>query len=221
MQKKKEIRNWILIGESGCGKTELSLFLAKKKRKETGKTVHLIDMDQTKGMFRSRDFAEEMAKDGIEIISGAHFMDMPVVPHGVERLLSDEAVVNIMDVGGNEIGAVSLGQFSAFVNAAEAKVLYIINPYRNFSGTAENIKLLMEGIQNAGRVERISVICNPNVGEGTTAEDILNGYAALKERLQPLRLSAEALVLPDWVKEESVSQLSIPKWIITPYIKYP
>ena len=139
----------------------------------------------------------------------------------MERLLSDKSAVNIIDVGGNEIGAVSLGQFSTFVNAAEAQVLYIINPYRNFSGTAENIKMLMERIQKVGHIERVSVICNPNVGETTTAEDILEGYAILQKSLQPLKLTAEALVFPEWVREEAFSHLSIPKWIITPYIKYP
>ena len=52
-------RNFIFIGESGCGKTELSLNLSKRialMKKNMHEEVNLFDMDQTKTIFRSRDF---------------------------------------------------------------------------------------------------------------------------------------------------------------------
>jgi len=47
--------NFILIGEAGCGKSEISLNLAKYLAENSDKQVHLFDMDMTKPLFRSRD----------------------------------------------------------------------------------------------------------------------------------------------------------------------
>lgn len=221
MRVEKQIRNWVILGESGCGKTEVSLYLAKAKRKEGQKRVTLIDMDQTKGMFRSRDFADALQKEGINVVSGAHFMDMPVIPHGVEKLLLDKDVINILDVGGNEAGAVSLGQFSELINMDATKILYLLNPYRNFSRTTGDIKMLMESIQNIGQVKQVAVFCNPNVGAGTTEEDVLEGCKRMEGLLAPLGLEPEGLVIPCWVDGRAFSQLGVPIWAITPCIKYP
>ena len=50
-------KNIIFVGESGCGKTELALNCAVELAAAGEKTVNLIDMDQTKGVYRARDFA--------------------------------------------------------------------------------------------------------------------------------------------------------------------
>lgn len=216
-----QIRNWAVIGESGCGKTEVSIYLAKTKSKETAKHVTLIDMDQTKGMFRSRDFTNDLQTEGIEVISGAHFMDMPVIPHGIERLLLDEDAINILDAGGNEIGAVSLGQFSDLTNAPNMEILYLVNPYRSFSRAAEDIRQLMEGIQSVGHVEQVTIFCNPNLGAETSEQEILEGYARLEDLLLPLGLRPQGLVIPNWVDKSVFSGLKVPVWCITPCIEYP
>ena len=95
-------------------------------------------MDQTKGMYRSRDWKERVENDQIHVYCGEHFMDMPLVPHGMANKLDDENAVNILDVGGNEIGAVVLGQYSQWLNNENSVVFYIINPYRNFSGSKDS-----------------------------------------------------------------------------------
>lgn len=214
-------RNWVLIGEAGCGKTEAAMYLAQALHAEGNKRVNLIDMDQTKGMFRARDFSERLNAEGITTVEGMHFMDMPVVPPGVERLLADQEAVNVLDVGGNEIGAVAIGQFARKINTPDTAVLYLINPYRNFSGTTENIRILKENIQNVGGIRDVSIIANPNFGRNTTEQDILEGYDALLELLEPLGLKPMALIIPDWVDEAVFAHLQLPKWILKPYIKYP
>ena len=63
-------RNFIFIGESGCGKTELSLNLSKRialMKKNMHEEVNLFDMDQTKTIFRSRDFKSCLSKYNINI----------------------------------------------------------------------------------------------------------------------------------------------------------
>ena len=50
----------VFLGASGSGKTELSLNFAVAARQKTGRRLNFIDMDQTKGLFRARDFFDEL-----------------------------------------------------------------------------------------------------------------------------------------------------------------
>ena len=59
--------NFILIGEAGCGKSEIALNLAKYFAETQQKEVHLFDMDMTKPLFRSRDLLRS------EEFAGIHF----------------------------------------------------------------------------------------------------------------------------------------------------
>lgn len=213
-------RNFVLIGESGSGKSEIALFLAKKLSGYTNKKIQLIDMDQTKGMYRSRDWKERIENDQIHVYCGEHFMDMPLVPHGMERMLEDENAVNILDVGGNEIGAVVLGQFSQWMNRNDSIVFYIVNPYRNFSGNKNNILFLMERIRSAGRIQKVHMISNPNLGPSTTREDVEKGHEMLEKMMDDTEYRMEALIIPEWVHEESFGDMDIPVYALQPMIQF-
>ena len=49
-------KNFVLLGESGSGKSEIAVNLAcvLSKQSPDGKEVHFFDLDQTKPLFRSR-----------------------------------------------------------------------------------------------------------------------------------------------------------------------
>ncbi|NLA87780.1 MAG: hypothetical protein GX847_10990, partial [Clostridiales bacterium] len=42
----------IFLGESGSGKSEISINFAMRLRGETDRIIHFFDMDQTKPLFR-------------------------------------------------------------------------------------------------------------------------------------------------------------------------
>ena len=54
--------NFVLIGEAGSGKTEIAANLALRLAEDMPVPVCLIDMDQTKCMFRARDFSPPIGK---------------------------------------------------------------------------------------------------------------------------------------------------------------
>ncbi len=214
-------RNFVLLGESGCGKSETAIFLARKLVQMTTRKVRLIDMDQTKGMFRSRDWKAKLQQEQIQVYCGEHFMDMPLAPHGMARKLEEADAVNVLDVGGNETGAVVLGQFQDWTNQSDSVVFYIINPYRNFSGNTEDILHFMHRITTLAQVEQLHVISNPNFGHATQAEDIFAGHAKLEEMLQGSGYDIEALLIPDWVDANKFVQMRLPVYSIQPMIQFP
>ena len=58
-------KNFVFVGEAGCGKSEIALNFAMGMRKLTDKPIHFFDMDQTKPLFRSRDVRERLEAEGI------------------------------------------------------------------------------------------------------------------------------------------------------------
>lgn len=216
----KAKRNIILIGEAGSGKTEMSIFFVKLLAGSSDKSINLIDMDQTKGMFRSRDISKYISED-ISLVAPYHFMDMPLVPGGMEKLMTSENNINVIDVGGGIAGAVAIGQYSKYMNSDDSIVLYLINPYRGFSTSSDDIKSMMEDIKRVSHIDEVVVISNPNFGKKTSAEDVLNGHRNLEKMLSDIGMKAQALVIPTWIDESVFENEDIQVFSITPYIQYP
>ena len=124
--------NFILIGEAGCGKSEIALNLAKNLATKTDKQIHLFDMDMTKPLFRSRDLLESGELSEVTIHFEEQFYDAPTVVGGVRELLADPNSIVVMDVGGDDIGARSIGGFMLGANKNSLCVLYVLNYYRPF-----------------------------------------------------------------------------------------
>ena len=217
-------RNFIFIGESGCGKTELSLNLSKRiasMKKNIHEEVNLFDMDQTKTIFRSRDFKSCLSKYNINIFHGESFLDMPVIPNGVIEKLKDENSINILDIGGNIIGVRTLGQFEQIINKSNSIIFFIINPYRSFSNNSENIRITLENLKASGRINNIEIIINPNLGRDTTKNIVIQGINVTNNFLKKLDLKSNIVTIPNWI---DINDLSLPAseiFRIEPYINYP
>lgn len=175
-------KNFVFIGEAGSGKTELSLSLAIHLAKQTERPVHLFDMDQTKPNFRARDAALALERQGVRIHYHEQVLDLPSVATGVNEHLNDPDAYVLMDVGGGSHGSHMIGQFHQALNREDTTVFYILNPYRPWSKELSDIQETMRRVLGSARLQRISLIANPNLGVSTTAEQVLEGL----ERLRPL-----------------------------------
>lgn len=173
-------KNFVLIGEAGSGKTEISLSLAVHMTKLTDKSVHLFDMDQTKPNFRARDAALKMEREGVRLHYHEQVLDSPVVVTGVTEHLRDPESYVIMDIGGGAHGSHMIGQFHEELKRDDALVLYVINPYRPWSGETENIRETMRRVLGSARLSKITLLGNPNFGPHTTLEDITEGMKQLR-----------------------------------------
>lgn len=176
----KSKKNFILIGETGSGKSEIALNLAAMLSRSNVGKVHLFDLDQTKAAFRARDAREEMTALGVEVHYMPQLLDTPVMVNGIIPHLRRSDSLCILDVGGNENAARMVGCLSDHLNGDNSAALYVLNPYRPFSGSTEDIEITMATVLNACHIERIHFLLNPNIGPGTTEADVREGFAAAK-----------------------------------------
>ena len=135
----KNDKNFVFIGEAGSGKTETALNMAVAMAKATTKRVHFFDMDQTKPLFRAREQRGALEREGVVFHFQEQYLDAPVVASGVRELLCDPESVVLLDIGGGSHGSHMIGQFSDLLNRDGTKVLYLVNPYRPWSRTREDI----------------------------------------------------------------------------------
>lgn len=173
-----EKKNFVFVGEAGSGKSELSINFARRMVTMTQKPVHFFDLDMTKPLFRSRDAAASLEQAGVIVHFMEQFMDAPTTVGGVNPLLRDENAIVIMDVGGDHIGARSIGGFAPRLNQPDAAVFYLINPYRPWSDSIDHIDETLGKILGMShiRLTQLTLVSNPNNGAQTTAREVIDGH---------------------------------------------
>ncbi|MCR5580708.1 MAG: ATP-binding protein [Pseudobutyrivibrio sp.] len=207
--------NFILIGEAGCGKSEIALNLAKFLAKNTDKKVHLFDMDMTKPLFRSRDLLESGELSNVSIHFEEQFFDAPTVVGGVRELLADPDSIVVMDVGGDDIGARSIGGFMLGVDKKSLCVLYVLNYYRPFCQDIDHIDKFLAEILAVSHLslDDIHFVDNPNAGLTTTIDEVVEGVSKMDEIISEYR-EIEMIVVHEGFYESVKNKL--PKEKIMP-----
>ena len=204
--------NFVLIGEAGSGKTEIAANLALRLAEDMPVPVCLIDMDQTKCMFRARDFSSLLEKGHVHMAVNPELWDSPLMPQGVTSLLKDDSICCVFDAGGNAVGAAMLGQFAGLMAEKNTSYYYVINPCRAFSGTVGEIRESLDAIMVSARVPagRLEVIANPYMGGYTTAELIAGYYRRLEQNLAKLDLSIKCLAVSKTFSSRVRKQINVP-----------
>ena len=181
--------NFVLIGEAGGGNSEIAINLALSLAARGDKPVHLYDLDMTKPLFRSRDQAGFLRENGVDFHYEEQFYDAPTVAGGVSRLLRDENCYTVLDVGGDYIGARSIGGYAPLLNTPGTIVWYVINPYRPWSMDLDHIDKVLGQVLGVSHVQldRLRMIGNPNLGQETMAEDVTEGAKKLAEMIGPYK----------------------------------
>ena len=170
--------NFVFLGEAGCGKSEIAISFAKALAERSARPVHFVDLDMTKPLFRSRDAGADLEQAGIAVHYQEQFMDAPTLVGGVNPLLRDEDSLVVLDVGGDYIGARSIGGFAPQLNRPSTAVFYVINAYRPWSDTIEHIDGPLGKILGVSHVKlsQLFLVANPNNGVSTTLSEVVEGF---------------------------------------------
>lgn len=214
--------NFVFLGEAGGGKSELALNVACALAEAGGKPVHFFDLDMTKPLFRSRDRRDMLEAAGVEVHYEEQFMDAPTLTGGVRRLLNDQNCYTVLDVGGDYIGARSIGGYAPLLNRDGTTIYYVINPFRPWSATLEHIDKVLGETLGVSHVElaRLKLVGNPNLGPETTPADVAEGAQQLVDMVGPYK-PVEFLCVQDQLCPALPEGLPCPVLPIRLYLTYP
>ena len=177
----------IFCGHYGSGKTNIAVNVALRL-KETHDKVAIIDLDIVNPYFRTKDSEAELQRAGVELICSDYAgsnLDIPALPAAMMRPLAERDTQCVMDIGGDDRGAVALGRFADQIKAENNyEMLFVLSFYRPLTRTPEEALAVMREIESACGLSFTGNVNNSNLGEATTAADIL----ATVERAE--RLSA-------------------------------
>lgn len=167
----------LLCGHYGSGKTNIALNMAYEIR-EKYDNVAIADLDIVNPYFRTTDSAEELNTKGIRLIASEYAgsnVDIPAMPQDMYALTDDKTVRAVIDVGGDDRGALALGRISSQIMAENNyEAFLVINKYRPLTPDVASTLEVMAEIENAGKFKFTGIINNSNLGVETTAEDVLN-----------------------------------------------
>lgn len=217
----KTKKNFIFLGEAGCGKTETALNFAKAIHRMTEREVHFFDLDQTKPLFRSRDVRERLEGEGIFFHYQEQFQDAPTATAGVHEKLADPEAVTVLDVGGNDIGSRLIGGYSGWLSRENTQVFFMINSYRPWSRAIEAIDQTMTLIYRSAGIDlhNTSVILNPNVGVTTTLQEVLEGVRKSEEMLNGI-LPVSMIAVKEDIAEAAEAETNIPVFPLSLFMTY-
>ncbi len=175
-------KTYVLIGNYGSGKTEISLNLALESRKK-GSTV-LVDLDIINPYFRSTERKDMLDEHDIQLFSPIFAMttvEVPSLPPDIYSVFIDNHDTVIFDVGGDPAGAIALGQYKHHFDTLEdLEVLYVVNAIRPFTKEVDMVLDMMEKIKACSRLNITGFVNNSNISYETTKEEIMRGYELMK-----------------------------------------
>ncbi len=170
---------FIIAGGYGSGKTEVSVNLATQIAR-SGVRVRLADLDLVNPYFRCREAAEHMRKCGVELVvppGEQVYADLPILLPEIAALFSSKPnTVNILDVGGDDVGARVLACLRTRIGANPYEFLQVINACRPFSNTVEGCLKMKAEIETASRLNVTGLIANSHLVEETHGGVIERGW---------------------------------------------
>ncbi len=165
----------LFAGHYGSGKTNIAVNFALRLAGE-GKKVTLADMDIVNPYYRSKDSAQELEAAGVKVIASAYAntnVDVPALPQEMYSVTEDKARYAVLDVGGDDRGALALGRYApAILQENDYHMIYVFNASRPLSRTAEMALEIMREIEVAGGIPFTAIVNNTNLGRDTAWETV-------------------------------------------------
>ncbi len=192
-----EKRITIVSGHYGSGKTNIAVNLAVDLKKQHS-NVAIADIDIVNPYFRTKDSEELLLQNGIRLICSEYAntnVDIPALPQEMYALTDDKSLRCILDVGGDERGALALGRIAGkIVDENNYEMLYVVNKFRPLTATVEDALQVMREIENACKIKFTGIVNNSNLGNETIEQNVLDSVQFVNElckaSLLPLKMTA-------------------------------
>ena len=140
----------IFAGHYGSGKTNIAVNYAINLKKSKDK-VMIADLDIVNPYFRTKDSEKLLENLGIRLISSDYAnsnVDVPAISAQSYAVTDDKESYAVIDVGGDDRGALALGRFSDKIKEENNyEMLFVINKFRPLTATPQ---LTAEVMREAG-----------------------------------------------------------------------
>lgn len=174
----------VVTGHYGSGKTEFSVSLAMLLAKHglgPYARLGLCDLDIINPYFRSRERREMLESAGIPVYGSAYghevTAELPELAANVRAPLEDKQCRTIVDLGGNDSGAIVLNQFGNNFDRAETLTLIVINANRPETRDFDGAMAHLEAIERATGLHVDGLINNTHLLRETDEACIAKGHA--------------------------------------------
>ena len=176
----------IFAGHYGSGKTNIAVNYALALRgRYPEKDIALADLDIVNPYFRTKDSADIMRQNGIRLISSEFAnsnVDLPALPPDTYAILDNKDMLGVIDVGGDDRGALALGRYTpGILEDGSYDFIFVINSFRPLTKTADDTVSVMAEIEQAAGMRFTGIANNSNLGDITTAEDVLSSVSYAEE----------------------------------------
>lgn len=166
----------LFAGHYGSGKTNIAINYARAL-KRAGEKVAVADLDIVNPYFRTKDSAAELQAEGIDLVVSDFAnsnVDFPALPKEIYALVADRETKIVMDIGGDDRGALALGRYVPDIKAeGDYEMLAVVNAARPLTRTPQEAVEVLREIEAACQLPFTGIVNNTNVGAETTVETVL------------------------------------------------
>lgn len=186
----------LFAGHYGSGKTNIAVNYALKIKADGHSTV-IADMDIVNPYFRTKDSEKELNEAGIRLISSQYAssnVDLPSLPQDLYNVIDDKSNYAVLDIGGDDRGAYALGRYApSILKENDYEMFMVINKFRPLTRDVQSAVEVMDEIQTACGMKFTAIVNNSNLGDETTADDVLGSLKYADEISQatglPLKMT--------------------------------
>lgn len=174
----------LLCGHYGSGKTNIAVNMAMDLRRRCDR-VAVADLDIVNPYFRTKDSDADFRDAGIRLICSEFAnsnVDLPAMPQDLYAITDDKGMSVILDIGGDDRGALALGRIAPAILAENNyEMLMVINGRRPLTPDAPSTAEVLREIEAACRIPFTGIVNNTNLGAETTAETVLSSVPYAEE----------------------------------------
>ena len=174
----------IFSGHYGSGKTNVAVNYALWLKNQGG-DVAIADLDIVNPYFRTKDSMAVLSENGIKLISSEFAnsnVDVPALPAETYGMLHNKNQRCVIDVGGDDRGALALGRYSdGILEDGDYELLFVINKYRPLTRNADMTLEIMAEIENACHMKFTAIVNDSNIGDDTSVDDVLSSVSYANE----------------------------------------
>ncbi|MBR2404149.1 MAG: ATP-binding protein [Clostridia bacterium] len=178
----------IITGHYGSGKTEFAINYALRLKEVFGSAT-ICDMDIVNPYFRTYDASGFLTQSGIKVIAPEYAgtnLDLPSLPSDIFSVFADRSAAAVLDVGGDEDGAIALGQYYPHIKQEDYDMFMVVNTKRPDTADAESIIRLAREIQAVSRCKITAIVNNANLSYLSGKDDFIGSFKVLDEVSQKL-----------------------------------